>query len=483
MGSKGKHLLLLAAVIVFVIAGVKINYSIVDLEIQKFEYTDYDFSKILLLQENGFLENWKGQKHSSSLSKGKGISGAESLSASGEENKNQASGLPVRYSYREVNRLPKIRNQGNLSTCWAFASLAAVQTSIMPKEEKGFSVDNMVFNGGYTNTAVNGGDYTRAIAYLTAWKGPVYEQDDVYNDGICNKDAEVVNHVQEIQVLDDKDLEAVKRAVFTTGGVESSLYCAMNINTEESKYYQRENYAYYYNGTLKPNHDVVIVGWDDEYAKDYFQIEPEGDGAFICMNSWGTDFGEDGLFYVSYYDSNIAMHSVIYTKVEEPDNYDDIYQSDLCGWVGQIGYDVEKAYFANVYTARSDENIEAVGFYATGKNTAYDIYVVEDFIGKNSFQQKRYLQSGTMMNMGYYTIKLEEPISMKSGIKYAVIVYIKTPKVVHPVAIEYCAGEATKDIVISDGEGYISLSGNHWEHVEETKKCNICLKMYTKRRE
>lgn len=36
--------------------------------------------------------------------------------------------------------------------------------------------------------------------------------------------------------------------------------------------------------------------------------------------------------------------------------------------------------------------------------------------------------------------------------------------------------------MIDDGEGYISLIGKSWEHVEESKECNICLKMYTNNR-
>lgn len=478
-------LLIIGGLLLSVVAGVKYfsckTQACVDGEAFKSNYQTVAVRWKLLPHKKAFLEGMQMQPVSGSPSNGEEISSAEKYSALKEENRNQDSCLPIRYSYKEINRLPTIRNQENLNTCWAFASLAALQSSIMPQEENGFSVDNMVYNGGYTNLSADGGDYTRAIAYLTSWKGPVYEQDDIYNDGICNKETKAVKHVQEVQILENKDLQAVKQAVFATGGVESSLYCAINVNTEESDYYNCENYAYYYNGTFKPNHDVVIVGWDDEYAKENFNIEPEANGAFICMNSWGTNFGEQGLFYVSYYDANLAMHSVVYTKVEAPDNYDAVYQSDLCGWVGQIGYDMEKAYFANVYTAEADENIAAVGFYATGKSTTYDIYLVENFTGKDSFQRKKYIQSGTIRNTGYYTIKLEEPIQMASGCHYAVVVYIKTPGAVHPVAIEYCVGEATKDVDLSDGEGYISLSGKNWEHVEDTKNCNICLKVYTKR--
>ena len=398
------------------------------------------------------------------------------------DTKKDESILPSRYSYYDVGRLGKIKDQGIYGTCWAFASLTAVETSLMPEEKYDFSEDNMVWNSGYFGAQYDGGDYTRAISYLASWRGPVLEEDDVYGDGINNPDAGVVKHVQEAQIIESKNLEAVKKAVFLYGGVESSLYTSMSYAGERSMYYNDKNYSYCYIGTKKPNHDVVIIGWDDNYSKDNLSVSLEGNGAFICVNSWGDRFGDDGLFYVSYYDSNIGIHNGVYTRVEDNDNYDNIYQSDLCGGVGQLGYECDTAYFSNVYTAQSDEELKAVGFYATGKDTSYEIYYVDNFEGTESFCNKVYLQSGKFTNEGYYTVDLNIAVNMAEGKKYAIIVKITTPGAVHPIAIEYKAGRSTKNVVIDDGEGYISLIGKSWEHVEESKECNICLKMYTNNR-
>ncbi len=387
--------------------------------------------------------------------------------------------IPIKYSYRDVGRLPDIKNQGTFGTCWAFASLAAVESSLMPMEKFDFSEDNMALNNGYFSSQNDGGDYTRAIAYLTSWRGPVLEEDDIYGDGEINYNAKTMKHVQEVQIIDSKNIEAIKKAVFLYGGVESSLYTSMNQAGESSMFYNPDTAAYCYIGVNRPNHDVVIVGWDDKYPKSNFNVELEADGAFICMNSWGTEFGDDGLFYVSYYDSNIGIHNAVYTRVEDTGNYDNIYQSDLCGWIGQLGYDEDTAYFSNVYTAKEDEMIEAVGFYATGKNTSYEIYYLDEFEGVESFAKKRYIQSGTLANKGFYTIDLEDEFQVKSGEKFAVIVKLTTPDSVHPVAIEYRAGTSTSSVVLDDGEGYISLFGKSWEHVEESKACNLCLKVYS----
>ena len=51
--------------------------------------------------------------------------------------------LPSSYDYREHERAPKIGNQGSLGTCWAFASLTALESTLLPKQKETFSVDHM----------------------------------------------------------------------------------------------------------------------------------------------------------------------------------------------------------------------------------------------------------------------------------------------------------------------------------------------------
>ena len=72
-----------------------------------------------------------------------------------------------------------------------------------------------------------------------------------------------------------------------------------------------------------------------------------------------------------------------------------------------------------------------------------------------------------------------EKILLDAGEKFAIIVKIKTPDTVHPAAIEYDAGDGIARVDLTDGEGYLSHDGSLWERVEETQKCNLCLKAYT----
>ncbi|MCF0228790.1 MAG: hypothetical protein HUJ76_03740, partial [Parasporobacterium sp.] len=241
------------------------------------------------------------------------------------------------------------------------------------------------------------------------------------------------------------------------------------------------NYSYYYNGSEDPNHEVVILGWDDDYSRHLFKTEPESDGAFICMNSWGTEFGDYGVFYVSYCDTKIGKSAVAYSVIEGTDNYDHIYQNDEKGWIGRMGYDSETAFLANVYRAEGDENLRAVSFYATDKDTEYAVYVCRDYESSGDLATRRELCArGGFENMGYYTVELDSPVSLDRGEKFAVIVEINTPGSKHPVAIEMNAEDGRSGSVVLEGhESYISADGRFWNNTQEEAAGNVCLKAFT----
>lgn len=389
--------------------------------------------------------------------------------------------IPTRFDMREKGRVSKVRNQGSYGTCWAFAATSALESSLYPEEENLFSVDHMSMSNSYNVNQYDGGEYTIGMAYLAAWQGPVYEKDDPYGDGKTNGRLTAVKHVQEMQIIDGKNYEGIKEAVFQYGGVQSSLYSTIRSSQGSSEFYNKDTSAYCYIGTEKPNHDVVIIGWDDNYPASNFNTPLEGDGAFICQNSWGEDFGEGGIFYVSYYDTNIGTHNVVYTRVDETDNYDHIYQSDLCGWVGKMGYDNEEIYGANVFTAEGDEDVAAASFYATGADTSYELYLVHDFEDEKSLDARIKVAEGSCKQAGYYTVDFKTPMQVKAGERYAIVLYIKTPGAAHPMAIEYDSGEASLDTVnLEDGEGYISYNGRTFVNVKEKQDCNLCIKAFTR---
>ncbi len=402
--------------------------------------------------------------------------------ASTADTSESTSVIPVSYDLREKGRVPAVRNQGSYGTCWAFAALGAMESALLPEKEVSFAADHMTLCNSFHLTQADGGEYTMGMAYLAAWQGPVYEKDDPYGDGRSDASLKPVAHVQEMQVIDGKDYEKIKEAVFKYGGVQTSLYSAIRSSQSVSAYYNKEKSAYCYIGTERPNHDVLIIGWDDNYSKDNFSVSLEGDGAFICQNSWGSDFGDNGVFYVSYYDTNIGTHNVVYTGIEDVDNYDNIYQSDLCGWVGQLGYKKDSIYGANVFTANGRENLTAASFYATGKDTKYELYVVKNFEDENSFERKEKVASGSLKNAGYYTIDFENEIPVEKGEQYAIVLHITTPDAIYPMAIEYEPEDSNTEVDLSDGKGYVSSSGSKWVDANTIEECNLCIKAFSNAR-
>lgn len=387
--------------------------------------------------------------------------------------------LPSVYDLRTANRVSFIRNQGSTATCWACASLEALESSLLPAQQYKFSVDSMINSNSFNLDESAGGEYTMALAYLLSWQGPV--ETAVKEEAAVGDATEATTpvHLQEVHFYDSENLDGIKRAVYRYGGVSTSIYASVSTaNLSGSSCYNRKTNSYCYTGNAKPNHDVVIIGWDDDYSADNFSEDVPSDGAFICQNSWGSGFGDDGVFYISYYDSNIGNQAVSYVKADTNNTYNYIYQSDLCGWVGQIGYSKEWAYGANTFTADADQQIEAAGFYALGKDTNYQVYFVSNYENTGSLSTKEIVASGKVDQPGYYTVDFNSPKTVAKGENFAIVVYINTPDTLRPLAVEYANDEITAAVDITDGKGFISNNGLDWESVEDVAKANLCIKAY-----
>ena len=386
--------------------------------------------------------------------------------------------LPVVYDLRTFQRLSSVKDQHEIGACWAFATLGALESSLLPQSIYDFSEDHMSLTHGYNLTQDEGGDFQISLAYLARWSGPVYEIQDPYGDSLTDYSLKAAVHVQEAVILPEKDYSAIKRAVMTHGGVQTSIHIRDIYEQELGDAYNVETNSFNYTGKVVPNHDVVIVGWDNTYSKDNFTTPPERDGAFICKNSYGDYFGEDGYFYVSYEDSWVGSESIVYTRIESNENYDNIYQSDWLGWVGRIGFGNDTAYFSNVYSTDNEESLEAVSFYSTDTDTSYKVYVVSDFTGVGAYENRKLVASGMLDYAGYYTIDIDEAVTVNGT--YAVVVKIVTPDSLFPVAAEFYKDVPWLDIVdISDGQGYMSADGLVWESTESVLESNVALKAFT----
>ena len=184
----------------------------------------------------------------------------------------------------------------------------------------------------------------------------------------------------------------------------------VNAKFNESNVYNETYNSAYCEGLYPPNHIVCLVGWDDTFPKEHFTIQPENDGAWIIKNSWGTNWGDEGYYYISYEDKSFSTNFAVGYIIDNDFLYDAVYQYDV---IDLVDYLPNMTIYSNVFLAESNELLSAVGTYFNESNVDYtiNIYVDDDLV---------YSQSGKSLWPGYRTIKLDKTISLTNGVTFAV---------------------------------------------------------------
>jgi C1A family cysteine protease len=106
--------------------------------------------------------------------------------------------LPLQYDLRTKNKLTPIKNQGSCGSCWAFASMGALESSLMPKERRDFSEQHLINTHGFDYSTCEGGSRFMAVAYLARWAGPLNEADKPYIYSLASTASKIRKHVQNV---------------------------------------------------------------------------------------------------------------------------------------------------------------------------------------------------------------------------------------------------------------------------------------------
>ncbi|UCE07023.1 MAG: surface layer protein B [bacterium] len=396
-----------------------------------------------------------------------------------------ASALPKSYDLRTKNKLPPVRDQGACGSCWAFATFAAMESSLLPSQKKDFSEQHLIDKNGFKGGPCKGGSINKAVSYLVRWSGPLGEKDVPYEYDSHMDSPEPINHVQNVIYIPPrsgpKDNKKIKEAVKKYGAVYTTMYY-----DPDNQYYDPAHYSYYNPSVEEGSHAVAIVGWKDKFDKNKFSEIPPGNGAFIARNSWGPHWGEEGYFYVSYHDPYFASGSLnaAFKKPEAISNYKEIYEYDPSGCTIMLGYPpLEKAWFANIFKAKSDKGIKAVSFYAFGAPNKYKVYVYTNVDANaprsGTLARKK---SGKLTSMGYYTIRFNK-VPLKQDERFSVVVELETKGWQYPIPVEKPVSGYTKNVKAKSGQSYISNDGESWADlpkIEGYKKTSVCLKAFTK---
>lgn len=338
--------------------------------------------------------------------------------------------LPRRFDLREEGGVSTIKNQNPYGTCWSFATMGAIEsnTKYTTGKELDLSEINLAVDRVGVDKLNDGGNYAMSANYFANWKGPVLEKDNPYPTNgqvVTPVNVPAAYHMQNSLLLpsrkDSSDNQYLKEAIMEKGAVGLTYFDA-------DGYLGSDRKSYYYNGSSTSNHAVVIVGWDDDYPKERFSNTPAGNGAFIIKNSWGTSAGEEGYFYISYYDTSLGKDLVsVFQPLEQKDNYDNRYTYGNFNINYSVNGSPNDYFVANKYKTVNAEEVAAVSIYTFSTNVAYEVYIDEDYNAANYpsnnasyLINNKKVKSGILSYAGFNTIKLDKPIQVASGKSFLV---------------------------------------------------------------
>ena len=380
--------------------------------------------------------------------------------------------IPSSYDLRKLNQVTSVKSQSGGGNCWSFATMGALESCIL--KATGISYDlsenNMknimaLFSQSAWCISPNLGGYDEMpITYLINWYGPTDENNDPYIPEIIVS-PQINNLIQINNVYgipsrtNYTDNNEYKKAIMKYGAVYTDIYwLGSNVDNTHNSYYCHEKPEY-------TNHAVCIVGWDDNYDKNNFITPAPGNGAFIIKNSWGTSSGENGYYYVSYYDESILNTcDDIYGAggftfiINNTETYDKIYQYDVGGisnWLESNKY----GNYSNEYISSGNELIKAFGTYVSDLTNNYTVSIYVNNVLKHT-------QKGLFTHLGYETVQVTKSINVKTNDKIKVVL-----ELVSSSTVQIPISESKYTRIVSTTNSYVNGKTN--------SDSVACLKLYT----
>ena len=217
--------------------------------------------------------------------------------------------------------------------------------------------------------------------------------------------------------------ELIKRMILAHGSVTAG------VNSDEKFWKNKHGSLYsFFEDEKVPtaDHEISIIGWDDDYSPDNFSSRPFGSGAWLCKNSWGETAGSKGYFYLSYYDDTLEIDSISAYSVAakgDDDYYDNNYQvaaflTNLSNALDDsqntvFAYNRSEKPYAVLYEAQEDELLKAVGLMSIDCYGQYELEIyknVEITDGKielDKLKEPSHKQKISAVSAGFHTFALD----------------------------------------------------------------------------
>ena len=359
------------------------------------------------------------------------------------------------YFYNNYGFHIPVANQKNLGLCDTFSSLKSIETNYALKNGKYIDTSERYFDYMTTsdflgnrdtgflceNNVCNEGDASSAqevFAVAQTFGAPLEKELPYVN--YTENDYALFNNAHSIlklngavsfanmQDLDNKEewIKIIKIHLMKYGSLRAAV-CAPRSDIYDSN----KASAYQYSTCQNGGHGVSIVGWDDNYSKDNFKIPPKHDGAFIVLNSWGTSWGSNGYYYVSYEDNSIYTQLYGALDVTETKKYNVYSKSanmfDVAGGYGFGAYSTEYIYkamkFDRVNETEYISHISISASDAMANNTSTKIKFYLNPID-DTFDKEKLIYLGeelpSLSQSDVTILTLDEPIKI-TGKKFALV--------------------------------------------------------------
>ena len=362
------------------------------------------------------------------------------------------------FDLRDYGLVTSVKNQGRMGSCWTFATAAALESALLKATNGTLSVAisennernlnlHYYIHGGESEEGGNGDQ--GAVYFLSL--GGLEEKYDLHDElgkiSPVFKDISKYYPYEAIFIESRQDIYdnyRIKEALVKYGALAVSLLSPGVAPND----YDNITHAAFSNKTDMSDHAVTLVGWDDNYSASNFKITPPGNGAWIIKNSWDTDWGENGYYYVSYYDASAFIGDVpLVGFVIAPEiPYNKIYQYDVAGGVSflrELSKELTPeeiklpkkeliellenrtiaSNFTNTFVADGNDIISAIGTYFEKADIDYTIKI-------SVKGREIYTQNGKSTYGGFEIIKLDKQINVNKGETFSVnLIAKKSPTV------------------------------------------------------
>ncbi|MGN0605122.1 MAG: lectin like domain-containing protein [Oscillospiraceae bacterium] len=397
--------------------------------------------------------------------------------------------LPEKFDLRSEGLVSSVKNQGIYGTCWAYAAVSSMETSLIRKNQFiDLSEWQMAYFGtvspddslssqpDYEKLLENGGSSAMIVNNIAGWQGISdesrfpYEYPDIYkeeNRFITDYHADDICMAFQEREPSEKINAEVKDLIYSGNAITISFLSYEGFLNDATSAYYGSMEVETSDEIYDTSHAVTIIGWDDNYSKENFRddIRPQNDGAWLIKNSWGEEYGNNGYYWISYEDDYLRFDTAY--SIDFAEDYDNIYQYDydMNGWWNTYSIsDNNTSYISSIFTAESDEYISGAGFYTTDNGTEYEVCIYTDLKdAENPVSGKQRIgKSGVEKYAGYHTVDFLDSVYVNEGQTYSVVIRLSNPEneYVIPTTSIFMYDETEREAYKK--LSYISADGKEW---------------------